>query len=78
MKKCSTYCEPCCDFCIYAYHEYFENAEEGYLAGKYIRGGPIGCMLHYDERHQRIAHYCGHCEDFYCYRQYEKDVKRGV
>ena len=68
--KCAT---PCCDFCIHAYHEYFEDPA-GYLAnGRYIRSGPIGCILHYDERHQRTAQFCGYCDDFYCFRQYHKD-----
>lgn len=73
MRKCNSFCVPCCDFCIHAYHEYFEDADEGYLNG-FIRGGPIGCIIHYDEKHQKIAQSCGFCEDFYCFKQYKKEV----
>ena len=65
MIKCSNGCTPCCDFCIHAYHEYFEDPVEGYLNG-FIRGGPIGCIIHYDEKHQEIAKHCGHCDDEFC------------
>lgn len=72
MRKCSSDCSPCCDFCIHAYHEWFENeAKNG--DWYWERGGPIGCIIHYDERHQLIAESCGWCEDFYCFRQYERD-----
>ena len=29
MKKCSNECTPCCDFCIHAYHEYYEDEKPG-------------------------------------------------
>lgn len=45
MKKCGTDCIPCCDFCIHAEHEVFEIGT----------GGPIGCFLHLDAEHQKIA-----------------------
>ena len=61
MKKCGTDCIPCCDFCINAEHEVFEIGT----------GGPIGCFLHLDAEHQKIAEGCGHCEDFYCFRATE-------
>ena len=73
MRKCSEdHCSVCCDYCIHAYHEYFEEPD-GYLNG-YIRGGPIGCIIHYDETHQRIAQHCGYCDDFYCFRRFRKDI----
>ena len=73
MKKCSDECTPCCDFCIYAYHAWFEWQAKN---GEYFfeRGGPIGCFIHYDEKRKRIAHCCGWCDDFYCFEQYARDV----
>lgn len=61
MIKCSDDCMPCCDFCIHAIHDEFE------LNGGTIIGGPIGCSLHEDERHQEIAENCGFCDDFHCF-----------
>ena len=62
MTKCGKHCVPCCDFCIYAKHDIFIYADQR------IMSGPIGCKLHPDEEHQRIAASCGECEDFHCYR----------
>lgn len=76
MTTCQEFCIPCCDFCIHAYHEYFEDPE-GYLAGRYIRGGPLGCIIHYDEAHQRIAQHCGYCQDFYCFRAFKEKTESG-
>ena len=61
MKLCDKDCIPCCDFCIHATHEIYE------IDGKVIKGGPIGCILHTDEKHQNIALGCGACEDFHCF-----------
>ena len=58
MRKCREDCIPCCDFCIHAEHEKFEDN---------IIGGPIGCNLHKDQEHQDIAEGCGHCNDFHCF-----------
>ena len=60
MKKCGIDCIPCCDFCIHAIHEEYE------IDGKCYMGGPIGCTLHNDEKHQNIAMMCGNCSDFIC------------
>ena len=62
MIKCGKDCIPCCDFCIYAKHEFFVYLEQR------IMSGPIGCELHPDEEHQLIAESCGECEDFHCFR----------
>ena len=73
MKKCNKQCTPCCDFCIYAYHEYIQiTYPDGY---RYIKGGPIGCIIHYDEAHQKIAKLCGWCNDYYCYKQFKEDTE---
>ena len=61
MIKCNDDCCPCCDFCIYAIHEEFE------MTGEIITGGPIGCGLHKDDKHQDIAESCGCCDDFHCF-----------
>ena len=61
MVKCSDDCIPCCDFCIHAVHEDFEDN------GKIIRGGPIGCKKHPDKEHANIALGCGYCNDFHCF-----------
>ena len=61
MILCNHGCIPCCDFCIYAIHEYFT------IDGKMHKGGPIGCSLHKDEEHQEIADSCGFCNDFHCF-----------
>ena len=74
MIKCDKFCIPCCDFCIHVYHEYFEYNIDGYVNG-YVRGSPIGCIIHYDEHHQQLAKHCGYCEDYYCYKQYKKDMR---
>ena len=66
MIKCSDQCTPCCDHCIHAYHEYFEY-EDGFELG-----GPIGCVIHKDRTHQRIAVSCGWCDDFYCSRKFRE------
>lgn len=61
MVKCSYDCIPCCDFCIYAVHEEFEDN------GKMIRCGPVGCKKHPDKEHEDVAVGCGYCEDFHCF-----------
>lgn len=61
MILCNKDCIPCCDFCIYSIHEeWVEN-------GKKITGGPIGCKLHQDEYHQKMAESCGSCKDYHCF-----------
>jgi len=62
MILCNPECYPCCDFCIYAIHEKWVDKD-----GKHI-GGPEGCFLHTDQKHQEIAENCGACNDFYCFR----------
>lgn len=62
MVRCDECGIPCCDFCIYAVHEEFELNE------RVVIGGPIGCNLHKDEKHQNIAEGCGYCDDFHCFR----------
>lgn len=70
MIRCSNNCIPCCDFCIHAFHEYFESR------GRIHKGGPEACLLHRDEKHQSIAEGCGHCDDFHCFlaKEENKDV----
>lgn len=62
MVLCNNECTPCCDFCIYAIHDKWEEN------GREIVGGPIGCTKHDDQHHQEIAEDCGYCEDFHCFR----------
>lgn len=72
MILCGEGCTPCCDFCIYEISETWQED------GKIINGGPIGCSLHRDEKHQQIAQLCGECDDFHCYRaenSTDKDVQ---
>lgn len=64
MVRCSENfwdCIPCCDFCIHAKHEEWDDEK-----GHHI-GGPEGCLLHSDKKHQDIAKGCGYCEDFQCF-----------
>ena len=61
---------PCCDFCIYANHgKMIKNGEE-------ITTGPIGCNLHEDEEHQRIAIGCGYCDDYHCFLAKEEPTNQ--
>ena len=71
MIVCSEECLrlACCDFCIYVHHEFFFDKD-----GDIVRGGPVGCGLHDDERHQDIAESCGHCPDFHCFRANEDNM----
>lgn len=66
MIKCSDECILCCDFCIYCIHDEYENN------GETIKGGPIGCALWDDERHQDLAIACAYCNDFHCFKAKEK------
>lgn len=59
----------CCDFCIYAHHEFFFDKD-----GDIVRGGTVGCGLHDDERHQDIAESCGYRPDFHCFRADEDNM----
>lgn len=70
---CSDDCKefPCCDFCIWAKHEEWDED------GRHIFGGPIGCNLHLDEEHQEIADSCGCCEDYWCFRAKDKLINAG-
>ena len=63
MVKCSENCTPCCDFCIYVVHEIYYDEELGD-----IKGGPIRCDLHHDEKHDMICEFCGWCDDFHCFK----------
>ena len=47
-----------------------ENDKDGDI----VRGGPVGCGLHDDERHQDIAESCGCCPDFHCFRADEDNM----
>lgn len=71
MIGCSDECLEfaCCDFCSYVHHKFF-FADNGSI----VRGGPIGCGLHRDERHQEIADSCGCCPDFHCFRADEDNM----
>ena len=71
MIGCSEECLrlACCDFCMYVHHEFFFDNN-----GDIVRGGPVGCGLHDDERHQDIAESCGHCSDFHCFRADEDNM----
>lgn len=76
MIGCSDECLEfaCCDFCIYAHHEFF-FVEDGYGdVTNIVRGGPIGCGLHDDQEHQDIADGCGCCPDFHCFRAYDDNM----
>lgn len=70
MVLCDKDCVPCCDFCVYAIHDEWEEN------GKHIVGGPIGCKKHLDKKHQDIAESCGSCDDFHCFRVDESDIAR--
>lgn len=59
-------CVPCCDFCIHARHEEWDDA-----TGHHI-GGPEACLIHEDEHHQELADSCSYCDDFHCFRAAEK------
>ena len=67
MIGCSEMCikKACCDFCIHVIHEEFPDIDI-YGNDWIIKGEPIGCQLHTDEKHQTIAESCGYCNDFYC------------
>ena len=68
MVKCNKDCVPCCDFCVYAIHDKWEEDD------KEVVGGPVGCKKHPDDEHQKIAESCGSCEDFHCFRADSKGV----
>ena len=69
MQTCSPECakHPCCDFCSHA----IQGAME--VDGQMVTAGPIGCKLHKDEEHQKIARSLGYCEDFQCFNLKEED-----
>lgn len=75
MIGCSEECLrlACCDFCIYAHHEFFFADDENGNA-RIVKGGPDGCNLHDDEQHQDIAKSCGSCSDFHCFRADEDNM----
>ena len=62
MKLCNPKCVPCCDFCIYAIHDEWDDDYEHCI------GGPMACKLHKDVEHKAIAESCSYCEDFHCFR----------
>lgn len=62
MILCSIGCTPCCDYCKYAIHEEWDDNSLGHIVG-----GPIGCDLHKDQKHQDIAEGDGCCNDFHCF-----------
>jgi hypothetical protein len=64
MVKCGDQCTPCCDFCVFAVHETWEDKE----LGGTVYGGPIHCEKHPDKKHDLICENCGYCEDFYCFK----------
>lgn len=67
MIACSEECLrfACCDFCRYVIQDYFFNEDkDGNI--QIVNGGPNGCSLHKDKKHQRIAKNCGYCQDFHC------------
>lgn len=71
MIGCSEEClrSACCDFCIYSYHNFFFDDN-----GEIIEGGPIGCGLYQDERHQEIVDSGGYCPDFHCFEADEDNM----
>ena len=71
MIGCSKMCikKACCDFCIHAIHDEFIYPDGSDI----IYGGPIGCQLHTDEEHQRIAENNWYCNDFYCINAQKPD-----
>lgn len=74
MIACSEECLrlACCDFCVFAMHEYFfEKDKNGKL--NRIDGGPIGCRIHLDNEHQEIAENFGYCQDFHCINATEEN-----
>lgn len=60
MIVCKYDCIPCCDFCIYAEHEYIDHQ------GLKIKSVPMDCNLHGDIEHREIADADGYCRDFHC------------
>lgn len=66
MILCNKRCIPCCDFCLYAIHDEWDEYINYIKAPQHITGGPIGCTLHNDKKHQEIAKGCGSCDDFHC------------
>ena len=60
MIKCDENCTPCCDFCIYAIHEAWEED------GKVYEGEPLMCRLHKDDEHKKLAQNCSYCNDYHC------------
>ena len=72
MIKCSEACTPCCDFCIYAVHEEFEDEE----LGGTVYGGPIHCEKHHNEEHDKICKSYGFCDDFHCFRANKEQKTR--
>ena len=57
MKLCSNNCIPCCDFCKYVVHGDIE------VDGT---SGPLYCGKYDDDFHNKLAEWCGYCDDFYC------------
>ena len=57
MILCDKDCIPCCDFCVYAEHEYDE------IDGKIVKLGPVGCNLHKDVKNQGYYY----CDDYHCF-----------
>ena len=43
---------------------FFSEDKDGNI--QIVNGGPNGCSLHKDKKHQRIAKNCGYCQDFHC------------
>lgn len=67
MIACSEECLrfACCDFCRYVIQDFFFSEDkDGNM--QIVNGGPNGCSLHKDKKHQRIAKNCGYCKDFHC------------
>ena len=75
MIGCSEECLEfaCCDFCIYAIHDYF-FVEDKDKNMQIVSGSPIGCALYKDMEHQRTAESCGYCSDFHCFSADEDNM----
>ena len=74
MVKCSEYCIPCCESCIFAVREEIEDEE----LGGTIYGEPVFCELHPSLCYEYISG-LDYCEDYHCiYAGKEKNKTRAV
>ena len=67
MTLCDKDCIPCCDYCMYCFHEWIEITN-----GNTVKGEPLGCFLHKDIEHEYIVKSNGFCNDFWCMNAKER------